>query len=609
MEHLGIPRYPERPSVRINEKIEGIKKLASGEVPPWQITEEERSELLALELELGVILEGLVAITPRSVEFDLGYLLTLDGRKDFSATVGVEIPESIITANDLKVFLYQHTADLVKAKQKGLSELGGRSIEYQEAEIVTTLTQTINERGMVNTEVMPQSEVINIRLTPELDVKKTKELRAFKADLKARRAETTLAGASPDYDSVIDGMYGLYQRKVNELIASRADVFISIGLKADFLGEDSLTEDEKEALSLNMSAASVPETLAIYDKFLYGSSSESDANGWRKQVSDELVVFADEQEKKYIAEGLEKSNRIDERGLDETRLFEKTISPEEVERYCQDTLEHYGLLSSHPPSEYVPNRPGPAPDNKWQVIVSDSYRSMSAVGRQKVIKVPKEPQSVDKLISVSIAHEIEGHVVQHANRSKIPLKLFEKIGSDRSVIFAEAGAMRNQDYVTQEAFGFASINHPHYIRAMLRKLSGGTYAECVEAFYQSAIKIHQLKLEQGLIENDELIRKCEEELTDAVNRTKRLFRGGASTTDSYPHLPESKALVYLEQVKLAQELKAEGFDDILNLTGINFEALEYLLKAQLINLADIKSPDFYALKLWERLRAGYVKEA
>lgn len=27
MEHLGIPRYPERPSVRINEKIERIKKL------------------------------------------------------------------------------------------------------------------------------------------------------------------------------------------------------------------------------------------------------------------------------------------------------------------------------------------------------------------------------------------------------------------------------------------------------------------------------------------------------------------------------------------------------------------------------------------------------
>ena len=607
MEHLGIPRYPERSSDRAKEKIEGIKKLASGEIPPWQITEAERIELLALELELGLILEGLVAITPRSVEFDVGYLLTPEGRKDFSIIVGIELPEAISNTTDLKVFIYQHTDDLVKAEQKNLTPLGGRSKKFQEAEIVTKLSQTMNEKGMIDVEEMPSTEVIDIRLTPELDVKKTRELRAFKADLKVRRTEITLSGASPDYDFVIDGMYGLYQRKVNELIAGLANVFISIELKADLLGEDSLSREEREALSLNMSASSIPETLAIYDKFLYGSSSESDANGWRKQISGDLVAFAHVEEERFIDEGLEKSKSIAELGLDEEKLFEKTISPTEVEQYCVETLKHYGLLSEYARADYLPNRPGPAPDNKWQVIVSDAYRTMSVVGRQKVIKIPNQPQSVDELISVSIAHEIEGHVLQHTNRSKIPLKLFENVGSDRSTIFAEAGAMRNQDHVTEEAFGYATINHPHYIKAMLKKLSGGTYAECVEAFYMSAIKVHQIKLQDGQLDEEAFKRKCQAELSKAVNRARRLFRGGASTTDSYPHLPESKALIYLEQVKLAHELKAEGFDAILNLTGINFEALEYLLKAQLINLEHIKSPDFYSLKIWERLKSTYVK--
>jgi hypothetical protein len=608
MENLGIPRYPERPSVGISEKIAGIKKLVSGETAPWKITEAERAELLALESELGIILEGLVAITPRSVGFDLGYLLSTQGRKDFFDTVGIDITESITNPRDLRIFLYQHTADLVKTKQKGLTELGGRSMEYQEAEIVAKVAQTMNDRGAVDVEVMPQNEVISIRLNPDLDLKKTKELRAFKADLKVRRAETTLAGASPDFDRVIDGMYGLYQRKVNELIAGRADVFIRIQQKADLLGEESLTADEQEALSQNMSATTVPETLAIYDKFIYGSSNESDTNGWRKQISTELVAFADGQEEKFITEGLEKSESIAELGLDEAKIREKTISPEEVEKYCEETLKHYDLLSNEAPGDYVPNRPGPAPDNKWQVIVSDSYRTMSVVGKQKVIKVPNKPQSVNELISVSIAHEIEGHVIQHANQSKIPLKLFENIGSDRSTIFAEAGAMRNQDYVTEEAFGYASINHPHYVRAMLKKLAGGTYSQCVQAFYESAIKVFQVQLEQGDIDDEEFKGLCQSELAKAVNRTKRLFRGGASTTDSYPHLPESKALVYLEQVKLAHELKAEGFDDILNLTGINFEALEFLLKAQLIDLTKIQPPDFYSLEIWKKLKPEYAKQ-
>lgn len=602
MEKLPHRLYPERTIESVSEKVENLQKVISGEIPAWEISESDREEIRFIENGLGTQLEEIRAITPRSASFNFNYLNTPEGAVDFQSVVGIELPAEAKN-DELKRFMYEHIANLLATSQKELTPLSGRSTKYRENEVFVSLLETMSEDGSVSADAIPSSDSVSMRLTPELDFEKTRRLREFKSQLKLKKQELAESSVDSDYKAVLSGVYDLYQRKVNELIAGRADVFMTIQKKSQFMGEES--PFEYDSRSQDRSSGNVPESLARYDKFLTGSSYESDDDGWQKQISSKLVSYADEQERLALTVGLEKNSMIAEKGLDRERLAAETIDSAEVEKYCEETLAHYGLLSSAPASEYSPNRPGPAPDNKWQIIVKDSYQSLAVNGKQKVVKCPNKPQSIERLLSVTIAHEIEGHVLQHNNRSKIPLKLFENIGSDRSSIFAEAGAVQNEGYVVETAFGYPRTTEPHYIRAMVVKLEGGSYTDCLVAFYESAIKTYRQQLEQGIIDEAEFKSECSKKLKLAVNRTGRLFRGGASRSGKYNHLPESKASVYLEQTQLAAALKEAGLDQTLNLTGVNLDALEFLLRAKLLNINDIQSPDFYSLQLWEQMKSQY----
>ena len=600
--------YPERPSSNIAVKVENLEKFVSGEVPVWEIPEAERAEILEIEAGLAKVLEDVVAIKTKSVSFNFNYLLSVEGGNDFEAVVGVKIPPEAQDFDSLKNFLYTQTSVLNGSNYKKILDLAGRSVSYREDEIYQSITSSMSEDGNVDTSNIPSSDSVNIRLTPELDYGKSTLLRQLKADIKQQREQLASSDQGETYKAFLDGIFDLYQRKVNEMIAESSTVFLSLAKKADFVGEESLTEDEKKAYDEDTIGSNVSANLSRYDKFLFGADTDYADDGWKKQISAELIEYADEQERKIIAESQEKSAGIAEKGLDEDKLFALTIEPAEIGSLCEEALAHYDLLSAVPPSEYVANRPGPAEDNKWQVIVSDSFKSLSVNGTQKVIKCPNKPQSVDKLISVSIGHEIEGHAIQHNNLSKIPLKLFEKVGTDRSSIFAEAGAMSNQDYVTKSAFGYSSSPHPNYIRAMATKLEGRDYSDCLKAFYESATNPHQAQLEGGLIDQEKFKKLCEKDLKIAINRTGRLFRGGMSRSDTSGFIAESKATVYVEQTKLAAELKERGLEKFLYLTRVNFSSIEFLLRAGLINLDDIQTPDFYCLKIWDRIKSRYEKE-
>lgn len=605
MEKIPSKLYPERAFSGVSEKVENLQRVMTGEIPAWEISEAERSEILKIESELAETLEPIHSILPPNINFDFNYLLTPEGVADFGKVVGVEIPSEVESFAALKTFLYQHTAELAAADKKELAALGGRSSIYRRKEIFKAVSKTIADKGEIDTEVIPESESINIRLNPILDYEKTNNLRALKADLKLKRAMLEQSGQSEDYIAVLDGIFELYQRKINEAIADRANVFVSLQEKAEFLGEDSLTEDERLALGEDRTSANAASALSRYDKFLYGAGNDFDDRGWRKQIAQELIELADVEEQKNLIALQEMDQGIKEKGLNKEKLFAQNVEVEEIERLCKETLEHYGLLSAVSASEYTPDRSGPAADDKWQVIISDSYPNLSVFGAQKIIKCPNKPQSIDKLLSVTIAHEIEGHVNQYNNRSKIPLKLFEKIGSDRSAIFAEAGAVSNQALVTENAFGYQTLSLPQYIRAMVTKLNGGNYGDCLKAYYSVKIKGSQYQLEQGEIDAETFKKDCKKSLRFAIKSTARLFNDRTNDTDRNNYLIRSKDTVYLEQVRLAEELKKKDFDQMLNLTGINFSALEFLLRAKLIDLSDIKSPDFYSLKIWERIKSEY----
>jgi len=609
MEKFPHPLYPEKSSSNIAQKVEKITNILEGSTPTWEVTEAQRTEILTVEKELGTQLEAIFAISPNAVEFECNYFLTPEGRDNFEEATGISLPQTQ-DSDELKRFLYEQTEALKAVGQKQLAPLAGNSARYREREIVQTAVAAMADDGTIDTAHLPRDESISLRLTPELDFEKTKQLRDLKTLIKEKRETLNTAPVdNPDQKAMLDGIYELYQRKINEMIADGAKAFVSYQQKADFLGVEALSETEKTAQTQDFGSSDVDATLGRYDKFLRGSSTDSTPEGWNKQISTELIAFADKQEVDFLDNLLNQEAAIVEKGLDSDKLFASTITAVEVEKHCEAALAHYDLLSSIPASEYDPSRPGAAEDDKWQIIVSDTYGSLSVDGRQKVVKCPNKPQSADRLLGVSIAHEIEGHAIQHTNRATIPLQLFEKIGSDRSGIFAEAGAVSNEQHLKREAFGYQEADHPHYIRAMVRKLAGGNYADCLDTYYTSAIKGYTMLHERGELDDAAFEIQCIKQLEEAVNRTGRLFRGGASKTNSNTHLAESKAAEYTEQKELADALKANGLDQALNLTGVNLSTLEFLLKAKLLDLDTLKTPDFYSLQLWEEMKADYSLES
>ena len=125
---------------------------------------------------------------------------------------------------------------------------------------------------------------------------------------------------------MLDGVYELYQRKINEMIADGAKAFVGLQQKAEFLGAEALSEAEKLAQTQDFGSSDVDATLGRYDKFLRGSSTDSTPEGWNKQISTELIAFADKQEVDFLDNLLNKEAAIVEKGLDSEKLFAPIIT-------------------------------------------------------------------------------------------------------------------------------------------------------------------------------------------------------------------------------------------------------------------------------------------
>jgi hypothetical protein len=300
-----------------------------------------------------------------------------------------------------------------------------------------------------------------------------------------------------------------------------------------------------------------------------------------------------------------------ERGLDPAKVEdEQMYSPQEVKSFAEEVLTHYDLLSDEPAEMYDPDRTGPAADGKWQVIVGD-FTSLSVDGvRQRIVKVPNATMSAKKLFPVGLAHEIEGHSLQHTNKLSLGLQLFSRFGADRSVVFAEGGAKYNEDYVSQAAFGVPSRSHPHFIRAIARKLEGGTYTDCVQTFYDSAIEPYQKLHQEQKLTDEEFTQKVSYFAKLAVNRARRLFRDGGdyNSTDGR-HLSNSKDTAYLEGLMLSEQLRKAELHKYMYLTGVNLDAILFLLRSGLLSTEDIRKPDYISLDIWEREKHKFAPDA
>ena len=582
--------YPERPSEGIEDEIARLAQFESGEAKKLELTEEERTEILTLEKKAGKILEAIYRISPLSNTFYLDYFLTPEGKKDLETVLNHTIYDDFRSVDGLKRYLYS-SKNLLGIDTEKRADLAGRSRNFDEDNRFQALKKTMTPDGEINVTQAPTPRRMDILFTPEKNRKKLSLLRAFKSNLKhyTDNHPGALAEKSPDFQKAFSGIVDLYISRTNDLIIDQNASLFALSEKRALLGEETLTHDEQKLFEKTSGLENPERTLARYDKFTFGASEEYDLrSGERDQISEELARFANEFETVYIKSALEKSEQIRMRGLNPEKLAEANVPIETVRAYAEEILTAYGL------------------ENQWQFVTSDAHKTLSVNVKEKTIQSSNKPQSAEKLIPITLAHEIEGHVVQAENQARIPLQLFQSLGGGRSVVFSECGAMNNQDFVSQEAFGFASPPHPHYIRAMERKLAGGDYLDCVKAFYDSSLKEVKLKRELGKLSDEAFEKECAANLKLAINRTKRLFASGASLTSETGLLTNSKDTVYLEQVKLYQELKKHNLEKYVFVRGANLKTLLFLMESGFLNPDDIQKPAFHSLKIWERIKDDYT---
>ncbi|TAK95249.1 hypothetical protein EPO05_04595 [Patescibacteria group bacterium] len=597
--------YPERPSVGLDEPIEELRKIESGETKPLQLSERERTELLDFENGLGEELEKIYNMLVITTTLYPEYFLTDKGRQDLIETCGITLDGKDTTS--IKAELCANRQAIAKTDAKKRSALAGRSETFVDEKLLKELSAQLDQDANLTKGEVHSPERVSLLLNPEKSLEKIQSLRAFREKLRKMSAEN--ATLSTNLDKARQVILRLYRIRANQMTAEQFGYGVMTRNLAGQVGEAGLTTEEATLAKMFRGLDEFERNYSRMDRFIFGATADYDDAGVRRQVGQELVEYAEKMNREYLDNELNKDAKIREQGLDPEKIFKKDVTKEQFQSWEEELLEHYGLLSSESPENYTEDRIGPAPDGKWQFAARPEYKSLRMDGTQRVVKAGSEATSVDEVIVTLLGHETEGHAIQHENKSKVSLRMFGKVGGGRSVVFSEGGAVMVEDLISSGAFGFRTVPHPHYIRAMMRRMSGGTYIDCIKAFYASAIQAVQERKRQGKVSPDSFMTEANKKLKLAINRARRLFTDGADFTSTSSVLTKSKDTVYLEQALLLEKLKAAGLEKYAFVGGVNLNTLIELAKIGLIKTSDIRTPDFYALEIWERIKGNYALSA
>jgi hypothetical protein len=602
-ENQKNPLYPERASVRLIGAVEDLKRIEAGDFKKIELSESEKEEVLEFENSLGEKLEKIfkkvIAVSTLYPE----YFLTGKGRNDLKETAGIEIGGD--EQGIIRELLSQRNV-IAAMNSKDRTALAGRSRIYSDGKLLENMLSKMDEDGNIDVAELKAPEKISIIANGGRTLEKVEDLRNFKQELKKIRDEIRSDSRENVYRSKAI-VLGKYTRRVNELLAQEYHVGVSMKKLADLVGADNLSEDEKKLLDLFTGLTLEEKNYSRYDKFIHGAGAEYRADGQRVQISEEIEKFANELEKEYLENELNKKNNAESKGLDWEKLNQKDVDCSQFSILAEELLEQYGQKSSCVPAEYFKDREGAVADDKWQFVARPEYKEMSVSSLQKAIFSPMDNKSIQDTIAVMLGHELEGHFMQALNREKVGLRIAKKVGTDRLYILAEGGAMMVQDKVTQEAFGYKTLPWVHYVKAMARKLEGGNYLDCVKSFYDSALKVSQVKKEEGVIQDSEFQEEAKSKLKLAIDRTKRLFRENINSNVRSDILTKSKDTVYLEQMILLDKMKKEGMEKYALVGGCDPASFVDFVKAGLINPEKIREPEYFSLKVWERSRSKYLK--
>jgi len=596
--------YPERGLFSIDESIERLRKIKNGEIKPIALEQHERQEILFVENELGAELEEIFRLKTKIATFHPEYLLTKEGGELFASSMEIAIEGE--DENQIAQFIYRNRELIGSSSGVKLKEVEAKSKKYTEDKLIEGLSVTMSEFGEINIGSELVSQPINVVLNPEVTLKKIEKLREFKFKLKEIARSNELDDKSTEYKTVFEDVLDQYRQRVNELIIAQFGHAVKIKLLAERIGQENLSVDENKLITQFSGLEKFVSIYSRFDKFEFGIDGGVNGDGNYKQVAERMRQYVEEMEKKYIENERSKRKKAAEKGLDLSKINEEDIPKEIFSKYAEEFLDFYGQKSSQPSEQFDPNREGTAPDGKWQFAPSFKYSSMDVDFKQRVIKAPAKNRSLVGLVPVLLGHEFT-HVKQGINQEKIALRLFNEVCGNRRLILAEGAAMAVQNQISEELFGFSELPKPYYIKAMLKKIAGGNFLDCVEEYYSSSLNVYLETSES--FEKDKLKKKAKALLGVAVRSCKRLFKPGEELNSKIAALSKSKDTVYMEQYMVMEKLREAGLEKFAMVRGINLDSLFILLKDGFIREDDIEDPDLdFVRDKWEELKPGYVLE-
>jgi hypothetical protein len=275
------------------------------------------------------------------------------------------------------------------------------------------------------------------------------------------------------------------------------------------------------------------------------------------------------------------------------------VNAEIFKTWIEEFLSRYGYLSEHAFTADDLKRGGTAPDGKWQVVIHPASKTLSVNRKQRIIKVP--PKFDRELFqdegggAIQIMDHELGHLIQFIVGSEIGLPILDRAGTGRTSAQHEAGAFMWEGEAAHEFFGEPRRTNARFLQTALVRLRGGTYGDCVKAFFDGVMH-----------DSPGSDKVAAAEL--AIDRAQRLFRNGGDLHDTSRYVFDSQPLAYVEQELIIRAARRYGLERLLLVGNVNFQTLAELHTLGIVDISALPIPDQRPSQVIKDTIVAYAQE-
>lgn len=576
--------YRERQSDSVDFWLGKISRLENGEVPKHELTPEELEKLNSFEEEFVAEKTKASEIKADLITFDVEFLKTDEGIEAFRAIFSVDISDA-----EIPDWLMKNTDKVFWVKKLVEDGIESKSKEFQRARVVEQLKSKLKTAGSFEdtSDIVPP-ENMSLLVNTEQMAEKIQIMRNLKQLLKSHLVRFEHPSGNLEYAKKV--VVQMYLKRLNVAIANFYLFAKSVKEKEMKLGYASLSVSEKKILSETNLSMDPEVELTRIDKFIFGASRETDEEQKYASLSSDLMEYAQHIDQRRSE--IDPRDAIRKMGLDPEKVLAKNISPEELKALADQTLELYGI--------------GQSSENPWNYEIK-KRRTLAVTGDDRIIEGVNISRSILDAITILLGHEIEGHVLQNENSSRIPLKIFsDEDGGGRSSLLAEGGAMYVQDKITREIFGYERLPKTSYLKTLAKRLASANFIDCVKTYFESTNTENLVAHQSGQITDSEYVGVIERNLNTAFSSTQRIFKYGDIRKSQIGISTHSKDLAYLEQKRVLDKMANSPLLKLAFVGGMNLETAYSLIDLGLLKLDDLVEPKMFSIKIWETLRDKYL---